>query len=56
MIDLKTLISSMAWPTTIILAWLIGELGHRWFRLPRISIYAIVGFALAPSQLGLLSQ
>lgn len=56
MIDLKSLMFSMAWPTTIVLAWILGELGHRWFKLPRISIYAIVGFALAPTQLGLLPQ
>jgi Kef-type K+ transport system membrane component KefB len=56
MIYLTNLATEMAWPITIILAWIIGELAHRWLKLPHISVYAIVGFALAPSQLGLLPQ
>jgi len=39
-------ISEMAWPCIIALAWLLGDIGHRWLRLPRISIYALTGFAL----------
>lgn len=39
-------ISEMAWPCIIALAWLLGDMGHRWLRLPRISVYALTGFAL----------
>ncbi|MFZ6770280.1 cation:proton antiporter [Undibacterium sp. Di26W] len=39
-------ISEMAWPCIIALAWLLGDMGHRWLHLPRISIYALTGFAL----------
>lgn len=52
--DLLPLARELAWPLVLLLAWLAGELGHRWSGLPRISLYALVGFALAPSQLGLL--
>src|SRR3990167_2187317 len=44
----------LAWPLAIALAWLAGELGHRWTGLPRISLYGLVGFALGGSQLELL--
>jgi len=54
MIQLNTLQHDMAWPLAILLAWVIGEFGYRWLKLPRISAYAVVGFILAPSQLGLL--
>jgi Kef-type K+ transport system membrane component KefB len=54
MIDITTFAADLAWPITILIAWFAGELGHLWLRLPRISVYAVVGFALAPSQLGLL--
>ncbi len=54
MIDLTTLITEMAWPIAILIAWFAGEFAHRWVRLPRISAYAVVGFVLAPSQAGLL--
>ncbi|QNM98932.1 cation:proton antiporter [Chitinimonas koreensis] len=53
MIDLTPL-AEMAWPFAILIAWFAGEYGYRRARLPRISIYAVVGFALAPSQAGLL--
>lgn len=56
MIDLSMIATDLAWPITILLAWLAGEYGHRWVGLPRISIYAIVGFVLASSQVGLLPQ
>ncbi|MFZ6718593.1 cation:proton antiporter [Undibacterium sp. Ji49W] len=39
-------VSEMAWPCIIALAWLLGDMGHRWLRLPRISIYALTGFVL----------
>ncbi|MBY0573266.1 MAG: cation:proton antiporter, partial [Undibacterium sp.] len=54
MIDLTTLLSDIAWPITILIAWLAGEYGHLRARLPRISVYAFVGFVLAPSQIGFL--
>lgn len=56
MIDLATIAFDLAWPIAMLIAWLAGEYGHRWTGLPRISIYAIVGFALASSQTGLLPQ
>jgi Kef-type K+ transport system membrane component KefB len=52
--DIKIIITDLAWPLTLLFAWLAGEVGHRWLRLPRISIYAVVGFVLAHSQGGLL--
>ncbi len=48
------LLRDIAWPFALILAWVAGEMGHRWLRLPRISCYGIVGFALAAGQAGLL--
>ncbi len=54
MIDLSTLLTDLAWPITLLIAWLAGEMGYRWVKLPRISAYALVGFTLAPSQAGLL--
>lgn len=47
--------AELAWPVVIVLAWLAGELGHRW-QLPRISVYGLVGFAFAPAQLGWLPE
>lgn len=47
-------IADMAWPAAIALAWFAGELGHRWARLPRISVYAVAGFLLAQMQGGAL--
>lgn len=37
--------TELGWPLLLALAWLVGELGHRWTKLPRISLYALVGFA-----------
>ena len=37
-------------------AWALGEVGHRWTSLPRISLYGLVGFLFAPGQLGLLGM
>lgn len=44
--------SELAWPFVIALAWVIGEFGYRWTRLPRISIYGLIGFLLANAQIG----
>ncbi|HUG21129.1 cation:proton antiporter [Piscinibacter sp.] len=46
--------ADLAWPFAVALAWIAGELGHRWLRLPRISMYGLVGFGLAATQLGVL--
>lgn len=51
---ITSLAGDLAWPLAVALAWVVGELGHRWTRLPRISLYGIVGFALGGTQLGLL--
>ncbi|MEM8512846.1 Kef-type K+ transport system membrane component KefB [Massilia sp. MP_M2] len=52
--DLLSVLTSLAWPLAIALAWLAGEFGHRWTGLPRISFYGLVGFALGSSQIGAL--
>ena len=44
--------SELAWPFVIALAWVIVEFGYRWTRLPRISIYGLIGFLLANAQIG----
>lgn len=51
---LLPLAAELAWPFALALAWVVGELGHRWTGFPRISHYGAVGFALAHTQLGLL--
>ncbi|MFP5394214.1 MAG: cation:proton antiporter [Gammaproteobacteria bacterium] len=52
--DLYSILTNLAWPVAICLAWLAGELGQRLTTLPRISFYGLVGFALASPQLGVL--
>jgi Kef-type K+ transport system membrane component KefB len=47
-------IGDIAWPLALAIAWLVGEFGHRWLRLPRISLYGLIGFLLAASQGGFL--
>lgn len=54
--DIAALLTDLAWPGAVALAWVVGELGHRWTGLPRISLYGIVGFLLGSTQLGLLPQ
>ena len=46
--------ADLAWPLVLALAWLAGELGHRWPDLPRISLYGLVGFLFGHAQLGVL--
>lgn len=46
--------ADLAWPFTIALAWVVGEAGHRWTSLPRISLYGAVGFLFGSTQLGVL--
>jgi len=50
----NTMFNETAWPFALALAWVAGELGHRWLALPRISSYGIVGFLLGAAQGGLL--
>ena len=45
--ELHNLLGQLGWPLAIALAWLAGELVHRWTRMPRISVYGAVGFVLA---------
>jgi Kef-type K+ transport system membrane component KefB len=52
--DLLAILTRLAWPFAITLAWLVGEFGQRWTGLPRISFYGLVGFVLAAPQLGVL--
>ncbi len=52
--DLQIILANLVWPFALAIAWIAGEFGHRWTGLPRISIYGLVGFLLANSQIGLL--
>lgn len=52
--DLLTILTNLAWPVAICIAWLAGEFGKRWTGLPRISFYGIVGFAFGATQIGIL--
>ncbi|QOY94002.1 cation:proton antiporter [Massilia sp. UMI-21] len=52
--DLLPILTSLAWPIALAIAWLAGEFGQRWTGLPRISFYGVVGFVLAGPQLGVL--
>jgi Kef-type K+ transport system membrane component KefB len=52
--DLLSILTGLAWPFAITVAWLAGEFGQRWTGLPRISFYGLAGFALASNQLGVL--
>lgn len=52
--DLLSILTSLAWPIALAVAWLVGEFGQRWTGLPRISFYGLVGFALAYPQIGAL--
>lgn len=56
MFDPLKLAADLAWPLAILIAWVAGELGRRWLRIPRISSYAITGFLLSSSQVGLLPR
>lgn len=47
-------LEALAWPAAIVLAWLCGELVARRFPVPRVAVYALVGFALASPQTGML--
>lgn len=48
--------AEFAWSFTIALAWVIGEFGYRFTKLPRVSIYALVGFLAANVPVEFLSH
>lgn len=52
--EIRSLLEGVAWPVALAVAWVAGELGQRWLRLPRISCYGIAGFAMASGQGGFL--
>lgn len=54
MTDLLVISDELAWTCAMLLAWLAGEFVHRWTRLPRISVYGLVGFLLAQATPDLL--
>lgn len=51
---LNSILPEIAWPITILLAWLAGEYAHQRVKVPRISVYALIGFILAPNQTAIL--
>ena len=53
---LPTLLTGIAWPAAIAIAWIAGEVGYRWLSLPRISSYGVAGFLMAASQGGFLAD
>ncbi|MCE3261012.1 MAG: sodium:proton antiporter [Pseudoduganella sp.] len=55
MTDLLVVSDELAWPCAMLLAWLAGEFVHRWTKLPRISVYGLVGFLLAQAVPDLLA-
>ncbi|MGH8810187.1 MAG: cation:proton antiporter, partial [Noviherbaspirillum sp.] len=54
--DFLPVVSQLAWPFALAIAWLAGEFGHRWTGLPRISIYGLAGFLLGNAPWGLLPR
>lgn len=53
--DINTLLTEIAWPLTVLLAWIAGEFVHQRLKLPKISVYALIGFGLSGHSLGWLS-
>lgn len=53
---LWTVITDLAWPISLFIAWIFGEIGFRCVKIPHISVYAMIGFILAPTQIGLLPK
>lgn len=56
MMDMIPAISDIILPMSLGIAWIIGELGNRFLRIPRISSYGIVGFLLAQHPAGYLAR
>lgn len=48
--------SEVSWPIALLIAWIAGEAGNRWLRLPRISCYGLAGFLMAANQGGFISN
>lgn len=48
--------ADFAWPLAIATGWVAGELGYRSIRLPRVSVYALIGFLLSHAQTGILPR
>jgi Kef-type K+ transport system membrane component KefB len=44
----------LAWPAALFVAWLLGEAAYRRLGLPRVTVWAVVGFVLAAPPLSLL--
>jgi Kef-type K+ transport system membrane component KefB len=54
--DLLSILTSLAWPFAVAMAWLAGEFGHRLTGVPRVSFYGLAGFILASAQVGVLPR
>lgn len=54
--DLFPIASELAWPFALALAWVVGEFGHRWTGLPRVSLYGLVGFVFGNIHTGLMPE
>lgn len=44
---LQPIWGDIAIPFTLLIAWLLGEVGQRWLALPRITSYGMIGIAIA---------
>lgn len=53
---LLSVITQIAWPAALAIAWVVGEIAYRWLSLPRISGYGLAGFFMAASQGGFLGN
>lgn len=53
---LLTVLTSIAWPVAIALAWTAGEVAYRLLSLPRISSYGVAGVVMAANQGGFLAN
>ncbi|WP_342116367.1 cation:proton antiporter [Pseudoduganella sp. OTU4001] len=49
MLELSSNLQLLTWPFALAMAWVLGEVFSRFTHLPRISIYAILGFAFGNS-------
>lgn len=54
--ELLVVLTGVAWPAALTIAWLAGEAAHRWLGLTRVSSYGIAGFVMASSQGGFLNS
>mgnify|MGYP000902556266 CR=1 FL=1 len=53
---LLSVLTQMAWPAALAIAWVVGEMVYCWLSLPRISGYGLAGFFMAASQGGFLGD